>query len=137
MFDSGDPETVNPCVAASTNCVVHISAQVQEDTTKDTVDDWIQNEVVGLNWDVQVDALIVETDHVSSGVYVDELVIGYPYQLIFTRTTGTRNREEISGETAYYGIGILSDLQVNATNQEIASYTAKFTGTGDLREITL
>ena len=50
MFDSGDPETPNPCMAASTGCVLHLSAQVQEDTTKDTDDDWIVNEIVGLTW---------------------------------------------------------------------------------------
>ena len=51
------------CVAAATNCVVHVSAVVEEDTTKDTEDDWLIKEVTGLNWDVQVDALIIdETD---------------------------------------------------------------------------
>ena len=30
------------CIAASTNCVLHCALQVEEDTTKDTTDDWIE-----------------------------------------------------------------------------------------------
>lgn len=137
MFDSGDPETPNQCVAASTNCVVHVSAQVQESTTKDNEDDWVENEVVGLNWDVQVDALVIEDEQSSTGVGIQDLTVGLPYQLIFTRTTGTKNRQDISGETAYTGAAVLSDLQVNSTNQDVATYTAKFIGNGELQEITI
>ena len=51
------------CVAAAVNCVAHVVANVEEDTTKDTEDDWLIKEVTGLSWDVQVDALIIdETD---------------------------------------------------------------------------
>ena len=137
MFDSGDPETPNPCVAASTNCVVHLSAQVQESTTKDNEDDWVENEVVGLNWDVQVDALVIEDEQSSTGVGLQDLTVGLPYQLIFTRTTGTKNRQDIDGEIAYTGEAILSDLQVNSPNQDVATYTAKFTGNGELQETTI
>lgn len=137
MFDSGDPEAPNPCVAASTNCVVHVSAQVQESTTKDNENDWVENEVVGLNWDVQVDALVIENDQSSTGVGLRYLAVGLLYTLIFTRTTGTKNRHDISGEIAYRGAAVLSDLQVNSPNQDIATYTAKFSGNGELQEITI
>ena len=137
MFDSGDPETPNACVAASTNCVVHVSAQVQESTTKDNENDWVENEVVGLNWDVQVDALVIESEQSSTGFELQDLTVGLPYQLIFTRTTGTNNRQDIDGEIAYTGEAILSDLQVNSTNQDVATYTAKFTGNGELQETTI
>ena len=32
------------CIAAATNCTLHCALQVQEDTTKDTVGDWIEQE---------------------------------------------------------------------------------------------
>ena len=134
MFDQGDPEVVNPCVAASTNCVLHISAQIEEDSSKDSVDDWIQNTVVGLAWDIQVDALVIEPEMSSSGVGVDDLVVGAIYDLIFTRTTGLQNREEVEGTTSYKGRAVLSDLNINSANEDIATYTAKFTGIDDLQE---
>lgn len=138
MFDSYDPEQANPCVAAATSCQVHLALQIEEDTTKDTEDDWIVNEPVGINWDVQVDALIIEDEQLSTGVELHDLTIGQSYDLIFARTTGTQNREEAkeSGEKYYKGNAILSDLQINAQNQDIATYTARFTGNGELQELT-
>ena len=58
----GEDEEDLMCIAASTACTMHCALQVEEDTTKDTVDDWIEREPVGLNWDVQVDALIISDD---------------------------------------------------------------------------
>ena len=50
------------CIAAATNCVLHCALQVEESTTKDTEDDWIVNEPVGLNWDMQVESLVISDD---------------------------------------------------------------------------
>ena len=138
MFDQGDPEVANPCVAASTSCQVHLALQVEEDTTKDTEDDWIVNEATGINWDVQVDALIVEDEQSATGVEYHDLIVGQTYDLIFARTTGTQNREAVgaSGEKYYRGQAILSDLQANSPNQYLTTYTARFTGNGELQELT-
>lgn len=58
------------CIAAATSCTLHAAAQVQEKSTKDSVGSWAQNEVVGLSWDVSVDALIVEDHILESGSVV-------------------------------------------------------------------
>lgn len=47
------------CVAASTSCTVHLAADLQDSSTKDSTGDWQQQQVVGFNWDMSVDALIV------------------------------------------------------------------------------
>lgn len=120
------------CVAASTNAVVHLAVQIEEDTTKDTDDDWIVNEPVGINWDAQVDALVYEDAQDTDGLQAPELIVGQVYVLRFSQTTGTKNREAVSSEIQLTGSAILSDLQINAQNQDIATYSAKFTGTGDL-----
>lgn len=137
MFDQGDPEVANPCVAGAVSCTLHVRADVQEDTTKDTVDDWINNEVVGLTWDIQTEALIILDEHSSTGVEVSALTVGSAYDLIFARTTGatgTKNREIVPGSTYYKGRAILTDLQLTAQNQDESQYTAQFTGVGDLQE---
>jgi predicted secreted protein len=126
------------CVAASTNAVVHLSLQVEEDTTKDTVDDWIEQSPVAINWDAQVDALVL-LDSQETGVTVDDLVVGQVYVLRFSQTAttaGTQNRTPITNVIQLTGSAILSDLQLTAQDQDIATYSAKFTGTGDLTKYT-
>ena len=126
------------CVAASTNAVVHLSLQVEEDTTKDTEDDWIEQSPVAINWDAQVDALVL-LDGQETGVTVDDLVVGQVYVLRFSQTAttaGTQNRTPITNVIQLTGSAILSDLQLTAQDQDIATYSAKFTGTGDLTKYT-
>ena len=126
------------CVAASTNAVVHLSLQVEEDTTKDTEDDWIEQSPVAINWDAQVDALVL-LDSQETGVTVDDLVVGQVYVLRFSQTAttaGTQNRTPITNVIQLTGSAILSDLQLTAQDQDIATYSAKFTGTGDLTKYT-
>ena len=123
------------CIAASTNSVIHLALQVEEDTTKDTEDDWIIQEPVGINWDAQVDALVLIDAEDTGGVKANELVVGQVYTLRFSQTAGAageQNRDAITSNAQLTGTAILSDLQLNAQNQDVASYSAKFTGTGDL-----
>ena len=134
MFDQGDPEVANPCIAGAVSCTLHVKADVQEDTTKDQVDDWLTQEVVGLTWDIQTEALIFLDEQSSTGVEVSGLTVGMTYNLIFARTAGEQNREAVQNTTYYRGIAILTDLQLNAQNAEVSQYTAQFTGTGDLQE---
>lgn len=130
------PSLVRPgCVAAATSCTLHCALQVQEDTTKDTVDDWIEQEPVGLNWDVQTEALVVSEDE-ETGYTVSNLIVGEIYEITFSRTIGAageQNRDrDASSPINMTGTAILSDLQINSQNGEMATYTAQFTGHGEL-----
>ena len=126
------------CIAASTNCTLHCALQVQEDTTKDTVDDWIEQEPVGLNWDVQVEALVISDDdeeYRPGAKNIDQLQVGRVYQLRFTRTAGAageQNRDAVEDAMQFTGYAILSDLQITSQNADIATVRAQFTGTGEL-----
>ena len=71
----------------------------------------------------------------SSAVSADQLQIGRVYQLQFTHTAGAageQNRDAIADRMQLTGAAILSDIQINAQNTEVATYTARFTGTGEL-----
>ena len=134
----GDDDAHLACVAAATNCQVHLQLQVEEDTTKDTDDDWIPKEPVGINWDVSVDALVL-LDSEETGVTVNSLQVGRVYRLRFAQTagaTGEQNRDAVSNRLQLTGNAILSDLQLTAQNQDEAQYTAQFTGHGDLVQYT-
>ena len=50
----------NKCVAAAQTCTVHLAAQMQSSSSKDSTGDWEEQEVVGLSWDASTDALVVD-----------------------------------------------------------------------------
>lgn len=134
----GDDEEHLACVAASTNCVVHLALQVQEDTTKDNEDDWITNEPVGINWDASVDALVVVDDE-ETGITADSLQVGRTYLLRFSQTVGAageQNRDAVANEMQLTGYAILNDLQLTSQNAEESTFRASFAGTGDLEQYT-
>ena len=64
------------CVAAATNAQVHVSLEVQEDSTKDTIDDWLQQSPVGLSWDAQTDAMVDMQPEASDNVNVTKQIQG-------------------------------------------------------------
>ena len=112
----GDDAEHLQCIAAATNCTMHCALQIQEDTTKDTVDDWLEQEPVGLNWDVQVEALVISDDdeeYRPGAKNIDQLQVGRVYQLRFTRTAGAageQNRDAVEDAMQFTGFAILSDL---------------------------
>lgn len=136
----GDDTDHLQCIAASTNCTMHCALQVQEDTTKDNVDDWLEQEPVGLNWDVQVEALVISDDddeYRPGAKNIDQLQVGRVYQLRFTRTAGAageQNRDAVEDAMQFTGFAILSDLQITSQNADIATARAQFTGTGELSQ---
>lgn len=78
------------CIAAATSCTLHVAAQVQDNSSKDTANAWAQNEVVGLSWDVSADALVVEDHILESGSVVCTQQEGtyYIYPNAFTLDAG-------------------------------------------------
>jgi hypothetical protein len=124
------------CIAAATSCTAHIALQVQEDTTKDNENDWIENEPVGVNWEVDVEALVVNED--EGGAYTAaDLIVGMVYDVRFRRTlgaAGSQNRDDTNSLVNMRGDAILSDLTINAQVGNITTYNAKLTGNGELRQ---
>ena len=119
------------CVAAAQSCTVHLALQVQEDTTKDNVSDWIENEPTAIMWDAQTQALVIIDGQDTDGAQLASLLqVGMEVLVQFAPTDGTKNRH--ATETILEGYAIISDLQINAQNQDIATYTIQLTGTGDL-----
>jgi hypothetical protein len=122
--------------------VVHLALQLDEDTTKDVVDDWINREPVAINWDVQADALVISYDddeYRPGAKAIDQLQVGMVYVIRFSRTAGAagqQNRDAVADAMQLTGPAILSDLNINAQNADVANGQAKFTGSGDLTPYT-
>lgn len=49
------------CVGASTSCTVHLAAQTEDSSTKDSTGMWSETTVTGLSWDASADALVKTT----------------------------------------------------------------------------
>lgn len=131
----GDDTEHLTCIAASTNCVAHAAVEMIENTTKDTTGDWMEREPVSINWDMQVDALVLsdgDEEYRPGAVSADQLQIGRVYQLRFTHTAGAQNRDATADGMQLTGAAILNDISINAQNADVATYTARFTGTGEL-----
>ena len=128
----GEESTSLKCIGAATQCQVHVQMQVEEDTTKDTEDDFVINEPVGLLWDVTTESIVTDIEYVSA-IGADELVVGQIYTLLFSRTIGEQNRQQAAATINMIGQAVLSDLQFNTPNQDVSTATAKFTGIGELK----
>jgi hypothetical protein len=134
----GEDDEHLKCIAAATNCVVHIVANVEEDMTKDTEDDWLIKEVTGLSWDVQAEALILD-DTDEDAASADLLQVGLEYVIRFSQTAGAageKNRDAIANEMQWTGKAILGDMTLTATNREQSTVRLNFTGSADLTQYT-
>ena len=119
------------CIAAATSCTLHVNAVVGESSTKDDDSAWQTQEVTGLAWDVQTEALVQDTAD-SGAVDLEELTVGNTYYLMFAPTEGTKNREQLVIGSRCWGKAILTDLQIVAQNRNDSTWAAQFTGIEDL-----
>lgn len=120
------------CIGAATNSVLHVAAQLAEDTCKDVVDDWLDQEIVGLSWDVSADALVLLDD--SGAWTIDGLLDAIKNKTVFYLKMSTAGSDEnrTSLTNMMGGKVIITDILVNAQAQDISTYTIKMIGTADL-----
>lgn len=124
------------CIAMATSCQLHISAQMEDSSTKDDADNWQTQEVVGLSWDVQTDSLITLVDNGSNGELPTDLLSLIISQtkvtLTFDQTAGTNNRVGQNAAIKRTGYAYLTDYNLVAQNRTAAKLTCQFQGDGPL-----
>ena len=124
------------CVAMATSCQFHVSAQMEDSSTKDSAGDWQEQEVVGLSWDAQTDSLVTLTDNGINGELPQDLlsliINKTKVQLTFDETAGTNNRTGQNSVIKRTGYAYLTDLNITAQNRANSTVSAQFTGTGAL-----
>jgi hypothetical protein len=122
-------------VAFATSCTVHVSAQLEESSTKDSTNGWQQQEITGMNWDISVDALYsVDTDAtgVNGSEALDLILAQQKIAVEFTQAAGEKNRVPGTGAIVYTGDAWVNDVSVNAPNRQNTTYTLQATGDGEL-----
>lgn len=120
----------------ATSCQFHVSAQLEDSSTKDSTGDWQEQEVTGLSWDAQTDSLVTLTDNGTNGELPQDLlsliINKTKVTLTFDQTNGTNNRTGMNSAIKRTGQAFVVDVNITAQNRQNSTITARFTGTGPL-----
>jgi hypothetical protein len=120
----------------ATSCTFHVSAQLEDSSTKDSVGDWQEQEVTGLSWDAQTDSLVTLEDNGTNGELPQDLlgliINKTKVTLTFDQTAGANNRVGQNSAIKRTGEAYVTDVTITAQNRQNSTISAKFTGTGPL-----
>lgn len=123
------------CIAAATSCTIHVTAQTEDATTKDSDGDWVENQCVGLGWDASVDALVMANRELGYLPYggVNTSINGQSYFILasvrpITLKTGDKLHVNADAAGAVYALAILngtkSTVLATSTGNQSVVYTA-------------
>ena len=124
------------CIAMATSAQFHVSAELQDSSSKDSVGDFREQEVTGLSWDAQTDSLVTLEDNGTNGELPQDilsLIINKTkVTLTFDQTAGANNRVGQNSVIKKSGQAYVSDVQITAQNRQNSTMTVQFQGTGAL-----
>ena len=124
------------CIAMATSCTFHVSAQLEDSSTKDSVGDFQEQEVTGLSWDAQTESLVTLEDNGTNGELPQDLlslmINKTKVTLTFDTTAGTNNRVGQNSAIKKTGEAYITDMSVQAANRQNSTLSVQFTGTGPL-----
>jgi hypothetical protein len=115
----------NKAIAYAKSCTYHLSAQLEDKSTKDDTGDFQKQEVTGLAGDISCDALYSVEDDANGVNGVDALdmvLAGAEVTAVFTPTEGTQNRVMSAG-ARYTCLALVNDISINAANRQKTTYT--------------
>jgi predicted secreted protein len=123
-------------IAAAQQLSLHVSAQVENASTKDTaMDQWIINEVVGISYDITSQALVRSGETITSTVTACDLhqtesviAAGSPIQWRICNVSGANNRTITTSIVG--GHAVITQLEVNAPNRQGVTYRTTMQGYG-------
>ena len=124
------------CIAMATSCTFHVSAQLQDSSTKDSVGDFQEQEVTGLSWDAQTESLVTLVDNGSNGELPQDLlslmINKTKVTLTFDQTAGANNRVGQNSAIKKTGEAYINDINITAQNRQNSTISVQFSGTGPL-----
>ena len=124
------------CIAMATTATFHVSATLEDSSTKDSVGDFQEQEVTGLSWDAQTESLVTLTDNGTNGELPQDilsLIINKTkVHLVFDQTAGTNNRVGQNSAIKRSGWAYVNDVSITAANRQNSTISVQFAGTGPL-----
>lgn len=129
------------CIAGATSCSITLGTQTENSSTKDSVSDFDEYDVVGKNWSVNTQAL-VSVDSDTTGTLLEDLMdaweAGTPVTIKFDTTaagTDKMNRTATNSALARTGYAIITNVNITAANRQNSTFTVDFQGTGALTKV--
>lgn len=124
--------------AGSQSCTVHVAADLEEVSTKDSTNGWKEQEVVAMSWDGSVNGLVIMDADTNAVVKLDAIdMVGATLDMSFVQTYSTKNRDEEPDGIKYEGQAIMNDGSFQFGNKANSTYTLQFTGNGELKKSTV
>ena len=121
-------------LAASTNCQLHIAADLEDSSTKDSTGMWKEQESVALSWDGSVDVNVID-DAVDNALKALDIptLIGQEVDVELDITGGEQNR--VLSKGLYKGKAFTNDWSLTAQNKAQSTATVQFQGNGPLTKV--
>lgn len=124
------------CIAMATSCTFHVSSQLEDASTKDSVGDFQEQEVTSLSWDASTESLVTLEDNGVNGELPQDIlslmINKTKVHLVFDVTAGANNRVAQNGAIKKSGWAYITDYSVQAANRANSTLSVQFQGTGAL-----
>lgn len=115
----------NVVIAAAQQCDLNVRLDVKQISTKDDTDDFAQNIALKLSWSVSANGVVtVDPDRNDPSTLLDR--IGQTVRVELATASGDMNSD--MGDQLLAGDAIISDVQIQATNEEESTYSVQLTG---------
>ena len=115
----------NVVIAAAQQCQLNVKLDVKQISTKDDTDDFAKNIALKLSWSVSANGVVtVDPDRNDQSTLMDR--IGQTVRVELATASGDMNSD--MGDQLLAGDAIISDVQIQATNEEESTYTVQLTG---------
>lgn len=115
----------NVVIAAAQQCQLSVRLAVKQISTKDDTDDFAKNIALKLSWSVSANGVVtVDPDRNDPASLMNR--IGQTVRVELATASGDQNSD--MGEQLLAGDAIISDVQVQANNEEESTYTVQLTG---------
>jgi predicted secreted protein len=112
-------------IAAAQQCQLSIRLEVKQTSTKDDTDDFAKNIALKLSWSVSANGVVtVDPDRNDPASLMNR--IGQTVRVELATASGDQNSD--MGEQLLAGDAIISDVQIQADNEEESTYTVQLTG---------
>ena len=112
-------------IAAAQQCQLSLRLEVKQTSTKDDTDDFSKNIALKLSWSVSANGVVtVDPDRNDPASLMNR--IGQTVRVELATASGDQNSD--MGEQLLAGDAIISDVQIQADNEEESTYTVQLTG---------
>lgn len=123
----GNPATA---VTEGTSCQVTISGNMEDSSTKDSENDWTEEQMTSKSWSVSVDH--VDASLATLRALITQFNSDKKIPVGWDQTAGAKNQVAQNASFARSGNAILNDLSIQADNRATISTTVQYQGSGAL-----